>query len=40
MADEMPPVQRAKLKWFGAALLALSLFMFVSIIVKTALKGP
>jgi hypothetical protein len=40
MADEMPPAQRAKLRWIGVALLCVSLFMFVSIIVKTALKGP
>ena len=40
MADEMPPAQRRKMNWIGVALLAVALFMFVSIIVKTALKGP
>ena len=35
--SEMP---RRNLKWFGAALLLVAAFMFVSIIVKTALQGP
>ena len=35
-----PPVSRTKLRWFGIVLLAASLFMFVSIILKTAMKGP
>jgi hypothetical protein len=34
------PVSRRKLNWIGVGLLAVSVFMFVSIIVKTALKGP
>jgi hypothetical protein len=37
--DNQPPSPR-KLKWIGVGLLAVSLFMFISIIVKTALKGP
>jgi hypothetical protein len=40
MADEMSPEQRRKLNWTRIGLLAAALFMFVSIIVKTALKGP
>ena len=35
-----PPTTDRKLRRFGWVLLALSAFMFVSIIVKTALQGP
>jgi len=35
-----PPVSPRKLMWFAIGLLSVSAFMFVSIIVKTALKGP
>ena len=34
------PAPRGKLMWFGVACLAVSAFMFVSIILKTALHGP
>lgn len=35
-----PPASPRKLMWIGVGLLAVSAFMFVSIIVKTALRGP
>ena len=35
-----PPPNRARLNWIGIGLFAVSAFMFVSIIVKTALRGP
>jgi hypothetical protein len=40
MPADNPSPPPKNLKWFGLGLLAVSLFMFVSIIVKTALKGP
>jgi hypothetical protein len=40
MSANQPPDDRGKLKWIGIALLGVSLFMFVSIIVKTMLRGP
>ena len=40
MPTENPPPSRKKLNWIGVGLLAISAFMFISIIVKTALKGP
>jgi hypothetical protein len=39
MSDNREPPPK-NLKWFGIGLLAVSLFMFISIIIKTALKGP
>jgi hypothetical protein len=35
-----PPKDRKKLVLFALMLAALSLFMYVSFIVKTAVKGP
>lgn len=40
MPNENQPPSPTKLKWIGAGLLAVAAFMFISIIVKTALKGP
>jgi len=40
MSPENQGPPRRNLKWVAVGLLAISLFMFVSIIVKTALKGP
>ena len=40
MPNPNQPPPPKNLKWIGVGLLAVSLFMFVSIIVKTALKGP
>ena len=39
MSPSQPTTDR-KLRRFAWGLLAISAFMFVSIIVKTALKGP
>ncbi len=39
-APNGPPIPPGKLKWVAVALLAVSAFMFISIILKTALKGP
>lgn len=44
--DKTPPddsrekAHRRKLVLFGLAMAALSLFMYVSFILKTAIKGP
>jgi hypothetical protein len=32
--------KRRKLLWFALALASVSLFMYVSFILKTAIKGP
>jgi hypothetical protein len=40
MPNDNPPPPPAKLKWIGVGLLAVAAFMFISIIIKTALKGP
>jgi hypothetical protein len=34
------PPSKQKLIWFALVLAAMSLFMYVSFIVKTAVKGP
>ncbi len=40
MSTKPPADGRGKLKWFAVALLAVSAFMFVTIILKTMLRGP
>ncbi len=37
---QRPPVSPGKLKWIGVALLAVSAFMYISIILKTDQLGP
>jgi len=37
---QRPPTSRGKLVWLAVALLSVSAFMFISIILKTALRGP
>ncbi len=39
MSSPLPPTDR-KLRLFAWGLLGVSAFMFVSIIVKTAMQGP
>jgi len=38
--NAMSPAKRRRLNWIGAGLLAMSAFMFITIIIKTALRGP
>ncbi len=40
MPDQTPPPTPDKFRRYAWGLLAASAFMFISIIVKTALKGP
>jgi hypothetical protein len=40
MPPVAPPPSKTRLRLFAWGLLAISAFMFVSIIVKTALQGP
>lgn len=40
MDSKTPPPDRKKLVLFALMLLAISAFMYVSFIVKTAVKGP
>ena len=38
--DSKEKANRRRLMWFGLAAGAASLFMYVSFILKTAIKGP
>lgn len=40
MDQKNPPPDRKKMVLFAAMLLAISAFMYVSFILKTAIKGP
>jgi len=38
--NELTPAQKKRLWLFGLAVAAVSVFMYVSFIIKTAVKGP